>query len=391
MKQLCEYMSEYSCDRTIFLETVNLITDELITESFQSSILTSLAKAIKDAESKHAENDKAAEKQYKEEGRGYSPTKTAKSFASIFGPLTETPRYGNKKTGIRGLKWSEVKDDDFQYFEADSEEWDKKFIKLLRSVYQKKIMADVICCKPGTKDVVCFIKGYVKTLGEVRVYYFASNKTGWKSGVQEKTATKYKFGERSLKLDEAIDVVSGLDVYFLEIKEDMIKDYDVLHKEREESQKGVVNLDERSLDDLLKQQQGRYRAMVKEIKAQKLQSDPNILFDEIKKTNDEVVALFQKVISKPENMDQRFDLDDLMRYVSYAYEQFYRSMKYKRDSERTKERYKKRAEEKGENWDEEKYKKWDFDGSSSDESIRDAKEYVQKVKKMISEIEENLK
>lgn len=390
MKQLCEYMSEYSSDRAIFLETVNLIVDELITESFQSSILTSLSKAIKDAESKHAENDKAAEKRYKEEGRGYKPSKTAKSFADIFGPLTETSKYGNnKKTGIRGLKWSEIKDDDFQYFEADSEDWDKKFIKLLRSVYQKKIMADVVCCNPGTKDVVCFIKGYVKTLGEVRVYYFPT--TGWKTGVQEKTATKYKFGERSLKLDEAIDVVSGLDAYFLEIKEDMVKDYDVLHKEREESQKGVVNLDERSLRDLLKQQQARYRTMVKEIKAQKLQSDPNILFDEIKKTNDEVVALFQKVMASPENMDQRFNLDDLMRYVSYAYEQFYKAMKYKRESEHTKERYKKRAEEKGEEWDEENFKKWDYDGSSSDEAIRDAKEYVQKVKKMISKIEENIK
>ena len=181
MKDLRTILFNNYCDKQILIETSNLIAEEVINESFQSSILSDLAKAIKDAESKHAENDKKEMDRYKSGERSYKPSKTAKSFASIFGPLEETPRYGDKKTGIRGLKWSEIKDEDFQYFEADTEEWDKKFVKLLRSVYQKKIMADVICCNPGTKDVVCFIKGYVKTLGEVRVYYFPT--TGYKEGI----------------------------------------------------------------------------------------------------------------------------------------------------------------------------------------------------------------
>lgn len=389
MKDLRIILSNNYCDKQILEETSNLIAEEVINESFQSSILSGLAKAIKDAESKHAANDKKEMDRYKSGERSYEPSKTAKSFASIFGPLEETPRYGDKKTGIRGLRWSEIKDEDFQYFEADTEEWDKKFVKLLRSVYQKKIMADIVCCKPGTKEVVNFIKGYTKTAGDVRVYHFPT--TGWKTGVQEKTATKYKYNERSLKLDEAIDVISGLDIYFLEIKDDMIKNYDELHKGRVDSRKGMVNLDEASLRNLLKQQQGRYNALVKEIKARKLQADPNVLLDEIKETNDQAVELFRKVISNPENMDQRFAIDDLMRYMSYAYEQFYKSMRSKRDSDRSIERAKQRAKEKGEEFDEKKFREWNYDQSSSDEYIRDSKEYLQKVKKMIEQIEENIK
>lgn len=381
MKLLGEYMQEYSCDREILIETCNLIVDDMINESFKASILLELAKKIKDAEQSHREADKKTAQRYKEEGWGTPTSKAAKSFASIFGPMTETGRYGGKKTGIQGIKWSEIKDDDFTFYEADTEEWDKKFIKTLRSMYGKKLNADVICCKPGTKEVVAFIKGYGKTVGDIKVYNFP---TGWKNGVQEITATKYKYDERSLKFQEAVDAISGLDVYVLEIKDSMIEDYDVLHKEREKSQEGVINLDKYSLAKLLKQQQARYSTLVKEIKAKKLQDDPNILFNEIKKTNDDVIALYQKVIEKPENMDQRFNLDDLMRYVSYAYEQFYKSMKYKRDAERSVERAREKGKDNPEGWGK-------YDRESSDEAIRDAKEYVQKVKKMISEIEENLK
>ena len=54
-----------------------------IDESFQASLLTDLAKRIKDAEKEHAENDKKTAAHYKEQGYSGTPTKTAKSFASI--------------------------------------------------------------------------------------------------------------------------------------------------------------------------------------------------------------------------------------------------------------------------------------------------------------------
>ena len=58
MKDLRTILFNNYCDKQILIETSNLIAEEVINESFQSSILSDLAKAIKDAESKHAENDK---------------------------------------------------------------------------------------------------------------------------------------------------------------------------------------------------------------------------------------------------------------------------------------------------------------------------------------------
>lgn len=384
MKDLFEFLSDNIYEKDIFLETVNMIVDETINESFQASILTNLAKTIKDIESKNREKDAQETKRWHEQGYMGTPSKSAKSFASIFGPLTETS-YGKKKTGIRGLKWSEIKDSDFKQYKGD----DKEFVKFLKSVYAKKVIADMIVCAPGTKDIVAFIKGYAKTLGDVRVYYFESE--GWKKGVQEKTAKKYKYDVRSLKVNETLELIKDFDIYVLEITESMIKDYDELHKEREESQKGSIEMDEASMKSLLRQQKARYDAMVKEIKAKKLQDDPNILFNDIKKVNDDVVALFQKVMAKPENMDMRFDLSDLMRYVSYAYEEFYKSMKSQRDSDRSKERAKQRAKERGEEFNDDDYGKYDLNKSNAKEQIRDSKEYLEKVKKMIKEIEDQLK
>ena len=75
--------------------------------------------------------------------------------------------------------------------------------------------------------------------------------------------------------------------------------YDELHQDREESRKGSIELDDASMNALLKKQQSRYKVMVKEIKAKKLQKNPNDLFDEIKQANDDVVALFKKVRWEP--------------------------------------------------------------------------------------------
>ena len=387
MKNLFEFLAIRECDKNIFIETCSLLSEEMINESFKSSLLTKLAKEIKDIESKNREKDKRQEQHYKEMGYSGSPSKSARSFASIFGPKEETPRYGSKKTGLQGIKWNEIKDEDFKEYPNDA----KELKKIFQQVWGEKLAAEFIVCKG--EDILLFIRGYRGKGQDVVTYYFQTE--GWNVGVQAKQATKYKYDKRNLKWNEVYDMIHDsedpLKVYMLEVTDSIIKDYDELHKEREESKKGVIEMDEASMKALLKQQQGRYNAMVKEIKAKKLQSDPNVLFDEIKKANDDVVELFKKVMSKPENMDMRFDLSDLMRYVSYAYEEFYKSMKSQRDSDRHKERAKQRAKERGEEFNDDDYGKYDFDKSNAKEQIRDSKEYLEKVKKMIKEIEDNLK
>ena len=357
-----------------------------LNESFQASILKSLAKAIQDAEKPNHEQDKKRAENWKEQGYHGTPPKYTKSFASIFGPLTETPRYGDKKTGIQGIKWDQIKDDDFKKYQAG----DKELDKLLKDVYAKKKQANFICCEPGTQNVVMFIKGYAKTIGDVRVYGFKS-KWGNSTSVTEKTATKYKYGERPLKLEETKAVIGGLDIYALEITDAMKKDYVELHDTRIASQKGVINYDKDSLEKMLKEQKARYQALVKEIKAKKLEGDPKQLMDRINKVHGEAIATMEKIMANPENMDEYFDVGRLLQYTSRAYEAFYDAFKYKAKSEKSIERAKQRAKERGEEFDEKEFNSWNFNASSAKENFNHVDEYCKEVEKMIEDMKKNIK
>ena len=315
-----------------------------------------------------------------------------KNFASIFGPKTNNPRFGSQKSGLQGLKWSEITDDDFKVYEPT----DKELIKLIKKSYGKKDGNADFIVVDNKDNVINFIKAYGKDPKEDGMFYFKApqiTKYGSKipSEVKELTQPYYTYQTRGLKTNEVIDAlkalstIGGIKVYALEITEDMIKDYKTLHTSREESRKGVINFDKASLDTMLRNQQARYKTMVAEIKAKKLQKDPNVLFDEIKATNDKVVALYKKVMSKPEYLDEYFDLGSIMQYVSGAYESFYRSMKKTREADK----YEKRAIDAGEAGERAKRYKHYSDEESQVE-INNAKEYVEKVNKMIEEIESKL-
>ena len=357
-----------------------------INESFQSSLLQALAKAIKDAEKGHAENDKRMVQHYKDQGYSGTPSKTAQSFSSIFGPITSQAKWGDSKSGIQGLKWDQIKDEDFKKYHAG----DKELEKLLKEVYLKKKQANFICCEPDTQNVVMFIKGYAKEMGDVRVYGFKS-KWGNSEAVTEKTATKYKYGERSLKLNETLVVIDGLDIYALEITDAMKKEYTTLHDTRIASQKGVINYDEASLKKMLKQQKARYQAMVKEIKAKKLEGDPKQLLERINKVHAEAIATMEKIMSNPENMDEYFDVGRLLAYCSRAYESFYDAFKYKAKGEKSTARAKQRAADKGEEFDEKDFDRYNFDKSSAKEKFNDVDEYCKEVEKMIEDMKKRMK
>jgi hypothetical protein len=213
-------------------------------------------------------------------------------------------------------------------------------------------------------------------MGDIHVYGF--NVKSWQKGVGEKTAPKYKYDERPLKKDEALDLVDGLDIYVLEITDEMKKEYQDLHVGREDLQKGIVNYDKASLAKLLKEQQARYKTLAAEMRAKKLQMNPDLLFDDIKATNDKVVELYQKVISKEKFIGVNYDLSCLMQYVSAAYDNFYR---YAKETKVADEYDKKHPENQG---------KWNFNRSNAQAYINDTKEYIEKVKKMIKDIESQL-
>lgn len=356
-----------------------------LNESFQSELLKNLSKEIYKAEKEHREADKDIKAQYDRGERTYLPSyKNEKTFASIFGPIIETSRYGEKRTGLQGLKWSEIKDSDFTFIKGD-EENSKQLKKAIQPIFYKKQKGNVIACNPGTKTPVIFIKGYnSKSDDSVSTYYFSTK--GWKKGVQPMTKTKYSYQERDLKLEEAFEEIAGLDCYILYITDSMIKDYQDLHIGREESRKGMINYDEKSLSQILKTQQAKYKTLADEIRAKKLQADPSVLFDEIKQTNDDVVKLYKRILDNPENIVQYYDLAQLMDYVSRAYDYFYRSIKSSRDADKAVER----AKSKGKS-DEDANKYGSYERESAKSEINDAKGYIERVKKMMKEIEDQLK
>ena len=391
MKSLYESLLNAKYTNQVLEEYSILEGEEIlqINESFQSSILIALAKAIQHAEKDNAENDKKEAQRYKEQGYYGTPSKSAKSFASIFGPITLHQRWGKTKTGIQGLKWSEIKDDDFELYKSVSAD-DKTFAKILKNCYLKKLQANFVCCEPGTKNVVIFIKGYSNTPGDVRVFGLKS-KWGNRDAVTEKTATKYKYGERPLKFDEAMAVISGLDVYVLKITDDMKTEYTKLHDTRIASQEGVINYDERSLKDMLREQKARYQAMVKEIKAKKLEGDPKQLIEKINKVHAEAIATMEKILSNPENMDEYFNVSRLLSYCSRAYESFYDAFNYKALGDKKTERARQRAKDKGEDFDEQEFDRLNFDKSSAKEKFNDVDAYCKEVEKMIEDMKKRMK
>ena len=406
MKHLLEYLNDYYYDSLVINEVCNLIAEEeMVNESFKSSIVQKLAQAIYNAE-KSSNKSKIEQAKNDDERYGTDYGKHDPhivSFTSIFGPKTVNGRYGGSTKGIQGLKWSEITDDDFIEYAPN----DKELIKLIKKTYGKKnANADFIVMKDG--EIINFIKAYGADEKSDGMFYFKSDtlkkyksngvehKYTVPGGVKELTKPYYSYQHRAFKVNEVIDTlkalseIEGVKVYALEITDDMIKQYQSLITDRKKSQEGVINYDKKSLEMLRKQQVARYKALAQEIRAKKLQNDPNILFNEIAETNKQVIELYKKVMSSTDNLDKYFDLGRLMDYVSRAYESFYRSMKSERQSERQKERYKAKAAERGEEFNDEEYDKLDFDKSSAKSEINDAKKYIDNVKKMIKEIEDQL-
>lgn len=387
MKNLYESLINGIFYNKVLENYINIEVEETLqlNESFQSELLRNLSKEIYKAEKEHREADKRIKDQYDKGERTYLPSyKNEKTFASIFGPITEILRYGGKKTGLQGLKWSEIKDSDFTFIKG-GEENNKQLRKAIKPIFSKAQRGNVIACNPGEKIPVIFIKGYnSKSDDSVATYYFSTK--GWKKGVQPMTRTKYSYQERDLKLEEALEEIAGLDCYILYITNDMIKDYQDLHIGRKESRKGMINYDEESLEKMLKEQKAKYKTLAEEIRAKKLQADPSVLFDEIKQTNDDVIELYKKVMDNPENIDQRFDLGRLMNYVSNAYEYFYRSIKSTRDADKSVERARANGKSPAE-----ANQYGSYERKSAESEINEAKEYIEKVKKMIKEIEDQLK
>lgn len=379
MRSIFEYLEDYKYGKMIFVETMNIIAEDIVNESFKAELLTNLAKEIfkveKDSNKSKIENAERMTKDY-----GYKHTPNITSFASIFGPVTVTSRYGGKSKKTSGVKWSEITDSDFMLFPDPEDKQLKKFIK---DCYANRKNALMILCKQGTKEI-CYVVQAYKENSEKVCYEFVPE--GWNKGFKKKEMKAYKYSSRNMKADEVLDLIATkeLDVYALEITKEMTQAYNEIVKNREEEKKGMINYDKESLKQLLSQQQARYKALVKEIKAKKLMEDPNLLYDEITQVQTEATALLKEIMSKPEYIDKFYNAADIIRTISYCFEEFYRYVKEQRKGEQMVQRYIGKGKE------EEAARKAAKEYYNGESYILDAKKYLKEAQKQIEEIRKQM-
>ena len=380
MRTIFEYIQDYQYDKMVFEDSMQIMAEDMVNEAFKAELLTSLAKEIFKAEKEHntreIENAQRMDREY-----GYGPHKpNLTSFSSIFGPVTVTSRYGGKSKKTSGVKWADVTDNDFVLFPDPEDKQLKKFIK---DCYANKKNALMILCKQGTKDICYVIQAYKENTDKV-CYEFVPD--GWNKGFKKKEMKAYKYSSRNMKADEVLDLIISkeLDTYALEITKDMTTAYNDLIKNREESREGMINYDKNSLKQMLSQQQARYKALVKEIKAKKLMEDPNVLYDEIVKVQEEATALVKEIINKPEYIDKFYNAADIMRTVSYCFEEFY---KYARET-RQGEKIIQKAIARGK--DEEEARKYAKDWHNGESHILDAKKYLKEIKEQIEKMRQQM-
>ena len=379
MRSIFEYIEDYKYSKMVFEDSMQIMAENMVNESFKAEMLTNLAKEISKAEKEHnkreIENSERMTKEY-----GYKHTPNIKSFSTIFGPVTVTSRYGGKSKKTSGVKWADITDSDFMLFPDPEDKQLKKFIK---DCYANRKNALIILCEHDTKKICYVVQAYKENADKV-CYEFVDS--GWNKGVQAKTARAYKYSSRNLKAEEVLDLIASqeLDVYALEITKDMTQTYNEIVKNREDSREGMINYDKNSLAQMLSQQQARYKTLVKEIKAKKLMEDPNLLYDEITQVQTDATALVKEIMSKPEYIDKFYNAADIMRTISYCFEEFYKYAREQREGEKMVQKYIGRGKE------EEEARKYAKEWHNGESHILDAKKYLKEIKDDIEKMRKQM-
>ena len=400
MQNLSDYIYEAQENKSFILETINEMNIMTINESFQSTILTNLAKSIKkfeqpahnrDVENEKRERERHEQRNLERKINGYDELEyhkskpNALSFATVFGPdnarvPTSKSRYASlKDMRIRGVKWAEITDDMFTKYDG----YDAKFQKLFRKLCMKGLPFLAIACEPETDTIVYVARGFDES-NSLSFWELAQNKSKYnkETGFVRKQKPKGRWQERDYKGMEMLEDMNDYDVYLLEITDDMKSDYTLLYNDRKEAQEGVINYDKDSLKAIAAQQRARYKKLAAELRAKRLQENPKALYDDIKKLNDRVIAVYDKIMSDEKYVGEYYGIGNLMSYVENCFSQYYDYLRSKKDADD----YKKRAEENGRQYDDSNNY---YIGRMNNE-INDVKEHIDRAKKEIEAAEERL-
>lgn len=392
MKNLKEYLFDRECDNIILTEAASIIGEEMINEAFKSKILGKLASTIKEYEKEQHRNDIEKQNDYNDKGWGkINPSE--KTFTSLFGPIVQTSRYGSSTKKVRGCQWDKITDDNITYYEGG---YDSALHKKIKQLYASKIRGLLIVCDPETHDIVYAVRGYSENDDKTRkpkkpstFEFKAWTTTNGKSHkrVVNKTAPIRKGGWQrgDLKVDALIELINDYDVYFVEIPNEYITDYDVLVKDREEAQKGVINYDDASLKELAQRQRLHYKVLAKELRAKRLQDNPKYMLNEITKIHNEALKLAEQIIDNKEHIDEGYSIGNAMSYITSAFEEYFKYLKSMKDAEASVERAHIRGYEEPESYGEH----YRSDAASKLDNCKDrlerAKNYLDEIRERIAE------
>lgn len=386
MKDLKEYLFDKECDNIILTEAAVIIGEEMINEAFKAKILGKLASTIKEYEKEHKAEDIRKQKEYDEKGYG-KITPSEKSFASLFGPIVQTSRYGSSKKKVRGCQWDKITDDNVTYYEGG---YDNALHKKIKQLYAGKIRGLIVVCDPDTHDIVYAVRGYSSNDSKTGKPYKPSTFEfkAWTNSsgdshkrVANKTAPLRKGGwqEGDLKVDALIELINDYEIYFVEIPNEFITDYDVLVKDREEAQKGVINYDDASLKELAKRQRLHYQVLAKELRAKRLQDNPKYMFNEITKIHNEALKLSEQIIDNTDHIDEGYNIGNVMNYITSAFEDYFKYLKSMKDAEKSVQLGRERGDENPE-------RRGEYYRSDAASRLEDCKERLNKAKKYLDEI-----
>lgn len=392
MKNLKEYLFDKECDNVILNEAATIIGEEMINEAFKAKILGKLVSTIKEYEKEEHERDIKKQKDWNDKGYTGKITPNEKSFTSLFGPIVQPSRYGIAKKKVRGCQWDKITDDNVTYYEGG---YDNALHKRIKQLYAGKIRGLIVVCDPETHDIVYAIRGYSSNDSKTGKPYKPStfefkawtNSSGdMHKRVHHKTAPLRKGGwqEGDLKVDTLIELINDYEIYFIEIPNELITDYDVLVKDREEAQKGVINYDDESLKELAKRQRIHYQVLAKELRAKRLQDNPKYMFNEITKIHNEALKLSEQIIDNTDHIDEGYNIGNAMSYITSAFEDYFKYLKSMKDAEKSVQK----GREKGDEHPERRGAYYRSDAASRLEDCEDrlkrAKEYLDEIKARIA-------
>ena len=297
MKHVAEYINSQ-----FLYEDIRGTVATLVCESLQSKILKEVAKQLLDQKNEESKA-KEEEKKKEEERWGHSyinPKNTDnKGFREIFGP----------STGHRQIEWDKLTDDKVTIIDNYDAENDKKLTKEIRTILK------------GDKDGLVIVYDTEKKLYKFVIFtggtLYALNKDSFGNyrghAGEESYVRVGRCNWKQMPIKDRIQYINGCKLYIFDITGMTDKLYN--KKQFRNNQKsGMIYLDDDSLRRLAEENQKRYKDIVAQNKANRINNDD--LLDEAAEIVSKAAKLAVEIAKDPTlHADVLGDISTLMAWM----------------------------------------------------------------------------